>query len=431
MGQGIGCPEKSRKSEPALNQSMRKAKDGEEGREEAVERSDKQLRALRGAADLNNGAIGLYNMGLSCCLNSLLQVFFMNTHFTVILRRIKVPIAHTEQKKSVPYQMLLLLEQMQRSKQRAVYPQELVRCLTLHNLKLFVQYDAAQLFLSLWNLIKSQITDRQLADRLTTLYTIRVQEYLVCQKCSFETKRDSNMLTLPLPMFNSCSQRLKTLEDSLHCFFQPEQLTDNNMCLCEQCERKTPCLQESLTILASIPPCCTVQLPCLSVPAVITLTGALLHPLLCPCVIGRGRRYMTSTCFRGMRLTCLPHTLTLHLKRFYYRKSSWTQKISYSLPFPQSLDFNQILTQEQCHPDAKEKADWQYDLFGVVAHSGLASCGHYCAYIWSLTEGRWYCFNDSSVCQVSWDDVKCTYGNSHTHWSETAYLLVYMRKNPQ
>ncbi|CAM5082677.1 unnamed protein product [Eretmochelys imbricata] len=376
MGQGIGCPEKSRKSELALNQSMREEEDGEERREEAVERGDQQLRALRGVADLNNGAIGLYNMGLSCCLNSLLQVFFMNTHFTMILRRIRVPVGHAEQKESVPYQMLLLLEQMQRSKQRAVYPQELVLCLTVHNLKLFVQYDAAHLFLSLWNLIKNQITDRQLADRLTTLYTIWVQEYLVCQKCSFETRRDSNMVTLPLPMFNAHSQRLKTLEDSLHCFFQPEQLTDNNMCLCEQCERKTPSLQ-------------------------------------------------------GMRLTCLPQTLTLHLKRFCYRKSSWTQKISYSLPFPQSLDFNQILTQEQFHPDAKEKADWQYDLFGVVAHSGLASFGHYCAYIRSLTEGRWYCFNDSSVCQVSWDDVKCTYGNSHFHWGETAYLLVYMRKNPQ
>ncbi|CAM5079828.1 unnamed protein product [Natator depressus] len=376
MGQGIGCPEKSRKSELALNQSMRKEEDGEEHREEAVERGAQQLRALRGVADLNNGAIGLYNMGLSCCLNSLLQVFFMNTHFTMILRRIRVPIGHAEQKESIPYQMLLLLEQMQHSKQRAVYPQELVRCLTVHNLKLFVQYDAAHLFLSLWNLIKNQITDRELADRLTTLYTIWVQEYLVCQKCSFETRRDSNMVTLPLPMFNARSQRLKTLEDSLHCFFQPEQLTDNNMCLCEQCERKTPSLQ-------------------------------------------------------GMRLTCLPQTLTLHLKRFCYRKSSWTQKISYSLPFPQSLDFNQILTQEQFHPDAKEKADWQYDLFGVVAHSGLASFGHYCAYIRSLTEGRWYCFNDSSVCQVSWDDVKCTYGNSHFHWGETAYLLVYMRKNPQ
>ncbi|XP_074839864.1 ubl carboxyl-terminal hydrolase 18 isoform X2 [Carettochelys insculpta] len=355
MGQTIGCQQNSRKSELSLNQSMRKEEDGEVHREEGVERNDQQLRTLRGVADLNNGAVGLYNMGLSCCLNSLLQVFFMNMYFTVILRRIRVPVGHAERRKSVPYQMLLLLEQMQRSKQRAVYPQELVRCLALHNLKLFVQYDAAQLFLSLWNLIKSQITDRVLADHLTRLYTIRVQEYLVCQKCSFETRRDSSMLTLPLPMVNSSSQRLKTLEDSLHCFFQPEQLTDTNMCLCEQCEQKTSCLQNSTR----------------------------------------------------------------------------TQKISYALPFPQSLDFNQILTQEQCHTNAKEKADWQYDLFGVVAHSGLASFGHYCAYIRSLTDCKWYCFNDSSVCQVSWDDVKCTYGNSHSHWGETAYLLVYMRKNPQ
>lgn len=32
-------------------------------------------------------AVGLYNLGLTCCLNSLLQVFFMNIHFTRILRR--------------------------------------------------------------------------------------------------------------------------------------------------------------------------------------------------------------------------------------------------------------------------------------------------------------------------------------------------------
>lgn len=32
-------------------------------------------------------AIGLYNIGQSCCLNSLLQVFLMNIHFTGILRR--------------------------------------------------------------------------------------------------------------------------------------------------------------------------------------------------------------------------------------------------------------------------------------------------------------------------------------------------------
>uniref|UniRef100_A0A8C8SI94 USP domain-containing protein n=1 Tax=Pelusios castaneus TaxID=367368 RepID=A0A8C8SI94_9SAUR len=291
------------------------------------------------------GAVGLYNIGLSCCLNSLLQVFFMNTHFTMILRRIRVPKLHAEQRRSVPYQMLLLLEEMQRSKENAVHPQKLARCLTANNLKLFIQHDAAQLFLLLWNLIKNQITDCQLADWLSMLYTIQIQEYLVCQECSFETRRNSKMLTLPLPVLTHNSRQLNTLEDSLRCFFQSEQLTDNNMCLCEKCEKKTPCLQ-------------------------------------------------------GMRLMCLPQTLTLHLNRFYFRKPNLTQKISFSLSFPQSLDFNQILTQEQCHSDAKEKADWQYELFAVVAHSGSASSGHYCAYIRSLTDCKWYCFNDSSWCVV-------------------------------
>lgn len=46
------------------------------------------------------------------------------------------------------------------------------------------------------------------------------------------------------------------------------------------------------------------------------------------------------------------------------------------------------------------QAAWKYELFAVVAHSGSASCGHYCAYIRSLTECKWYCFNDSEVCQV-------------------------------
>lgn len=46
------------------------------------------------------------------------------------------------------------------------------------------------------------------------------------------------------------------------------------------------------------------------------------------------------------------------------------------------------------------QAAWQYELFAVVAHSGSTSYGHYCAYIRSLTERKWYCFNDSEVCQV-------------------------------
>ncbi|NXR21593.1 UBP18 hydrolase, partial [Cinclus mexicanus] len=321
-------------------------------------------------------AVGLYNLGQTCCLNSLLQVFLMNIRFTRILRRITVPSSPAQRRNNVPYQMLLLLEKMQCGKRKAVHPTDLAYCLSEHRMKLFVQYDAAQLFLTLWNLLKKQMKKPELVEELSDLYMICIQEHLACQKCSFQIKSNSTMLTLPLPVLDANSQRLKTLEACLQYFFLPEELTGQNMCFCQQCGRKTPFSQ-------------------------------------------------------SMKLVHLPQTLTLHLKRFCFERSSHTHKLSHSLPFPQELDFREVLTENQWQADDSEKATWQYELFAVVAHSGSTSCGHYCAYIRSLTECKWYCFNDSEVCQVSWDDVKCTYGHSNRNWRETAYLLFYMKKHPQ
>ncbi|KAG8138384.1 hypothetical protein E2320_004283 [Naja naja] len=295
-----------------------------------LEKSSKQFDEILGMADSRNGAVGLYNIGLSCCINSLLQSFLMNRYFTSILRRINVPFGTAERKASVPYQMLLLLESMQRAKGKSVRPFDLIYCLSYHgvrckelmeplgyHLDMFVLHDASEVYYKIWNLLKDQIADTDLVERLTDLYTTRLQELLVCQKCSHEIKIDSKRLMLHLPMFDFDSHRIINLENSLHCFFRPEQLTKENMCHCEKCNKKTE-----------------------------------------------------------------------HMRN-----------------------------------------DGLYDLFAVIAHSGPADFGHYCAYIWSLTEHKWYCFNDSSVCEVSWDDIKCTYGRQSLSWGETAYLLVYMRKN--
>ncbi|XP_027756984.1 ubl carboxyl-terminal hydrolase 18-like [Empidonax traillii] len=378
MGQNSGRQERSKKPELALSESMEAEAEVQSNKDEAkdLKAKEQRLTSVFGVADLKNEAIGLYNLGQSCCLNSLLQVFLMNIHFTGILRRITVPPCAVQRRSNVPYQMLLLLEKMQCGKRKAVRPIELACCLSAHRVQLFVQHDAAQLFLHLWNLIKKQMKKLELVEELSDLYTICIQEHLTCQNCSFEIKNNSSMLTLPLPVLDSNSHRLKTLEDCVQYFFHPEELTGQNMCFCQQCGRKTPFLQ-------------------------------------------------------SMKLVHLPQTLTIHLKRFCFEKSSYMHKLSHYLPFPQDLDFNSVLTENQCQADENEKATWQYGLFAVVAHSGSTSCGHYCAYIQSLTECKWYCFNDSEVCQVSWDDVKCTYGHSNLHWGETAYLLIYMRKHPQ
>ncbi|EGW04918.1 Putative ubiquitin carboxyl-terminal hydrolase 41 [Cricetulus griseus] len=57
----------------------------------------------------------------------------MNEDFRKILKRITVPRGPEEQKRSVPFQLLLLLEKMQDSRQKAVLPMELAYCLQKYN----------------------------------------------------------------------------------------------------------------------------------------------------------------------------------------------------------------------------------------------------------------------------------------------------------
>lgn len=334
-----------------------------------MKKKREQLLKQFGAWDCSQDPVGLHNIGQTCCLNALIQVLIRNMGFTQILKRITVPREVEEQRRNVPFQLLLLLEKMQDSRQKAVRPMELVYCLQKYNVPLFVQHDAAQLYLTVWNLIKSQITDVDLVERLKDLYTIQMKESLICLECTVESSRNNSMLTLPLSLFDMDSKPLRTLEDALHCFFQPREFL--NKCFCENCGKKT----------------CGKQV---------------------------------------LKMTHLPQTLTIHLMRFSIRNLR-TEKICHSLYFPQNLDLNQFLLTEKDLCNAEYQLGGQYELFAVIAHVGLADFGHYCAYIRNSVDGKWFCFNDSSVCWVSWEDIRCTYGNHNCRWRETAYLLVYMK----
>ncbi|XP_064140884.1 ubl carboxyl-terminal hydrolase 18 isoform X2 [Loxodonta africana] len=281
----------------------------------SMKRDREQPKEHPSAWNRPHGLVGLHNLGQTCCLNSLIQLFIMNVNFTKILKRITVPRGVEEQKRSVPFQLLLLLEKMQDSRWKAVQPLELAYCLQKYRVPLFVQHDAAQLYLIVWNLIKDQITDVDLVERLQALYTIQMKETLVCLDCSMESSRNSKMLTLPLSLFDIDSKPLKKLEDALQCFFQPKELSAQSKCFCQNCGKKT----------------------------------------------------------------------------------------------------------------CGKQPEGQYELFAVIAHVGMADFGHYCAYIRNSVDGKWFCFNDSSVCLVSWDDIRCTYGNRNYRWNETAYILVYMK----
>jgi len=94
------------------------------------------------------------------------------------------------------------------------------------------------------------------------------------------------------------------------------------------------------------------------------------------------------------RVTDLPDTLCIHLKRFRH-DFSFSSKISSKVTFPLvDLDMSPWLHQDCISKETK------YDLTGIVCHHGTSGGGHYTAYALNPVNEEWYEFDDSFVTKV-------------------------------
>ncbi|XP_067907209.1 ubl carboxyl-terminal hydrolase 18-like isoform X4 [Heterodontus francisci] len=146
-----------------------------------------------------NGIVGLTNCGLTCCVNALLQSFYLTPEFTSILQRY----------------------------------------LRLFCFQVNIQHDAEELFLIIFNLLLDQLQNSRLAEEMKRLYEIKVEGFVECQ-CGKVSVIDSSMWSLPLPLQEMQNRGCFPLEDALKLFFTPQELTRNNMCFCSDCKMKTP-----------------------------------------------------------------------------------------------------------------------------------------------------------------------------------------------
>jgi ubiquitin carboxyl-terminal hydrolase 47 len=78
---------------------------------------------------------------------------------------------------------------------------------------------------------------------------------------------------------------------------------------------------------------------------------------------------------------------------------------------------NESEDDSHCLNDTKELIDkyldernYAYELFSIIIQSGTANGGHYYAYIKSLEDGEWYCFNDRNVDFIDKNDLKNVFG---------------------
>lgn len=128
--------------------------------------------------------------------------------------------------------------------------------------------------------------------------------------------------------------------------------------------------------------------------------------------------YVCNSCHQNQqeimkRLTFRSHPaiLTIHLKRFEHGLAS--TKIDTSVLFTSSLDIAPYMT-ETPHPS--EARNYQYHLFSVVSHVGSLDSGHYTSFVRHRNE--WFWVDDGCVTACTETDV----------YKSSVYMLFYIRE---
>lgn len=144
---------------------------------------------------------------------------------------------------------------------------------------------------------------------------------------------------------------------------------------------------------------------------------------------------------KGVIFMSFPDVLHLQLKRFEYDIQRDTMmKINDRYEFPEEFDAAGYLSQ-----DSDKSESWEYQLHGVLVHSGDLNAGHYYAFLKPNKDGWWYKYDDDKVTKATKREVlEENFGgpfrtpNGHIRTlsqkktplmrPNSAYMLVYIRK---
>merc|ERR1712130_907882 len=162
------------------------------------------------------------------------------------------------------------------------------------------------------------------------------------------------------------------------------------------------------------------------------------------------------TTLKRQVLHTLPNTIFFHLKRFELNFETFRhEKSNQRFEFPQSLNLEPYTKEgildekkddeeEITNINTKPKEYYEYELSGIVVHTGSAEAGHYYSYIKDRVNAEWNEFNDSLIksFDLKYLDNDCYGGKkkvkSSANWGgdwehdqdkiKNAYILVYDRK---
>lgn len=154
-----------------------------------------------------------------------------------------------------------------------------------------------------------------------------------------------------------------------------------------------------------------------------------------------GEEFKLQDANKGVIFISFPDVLHLQLKRFEYDIQRDTMmKINDRYEFPEEFDAGLYLDK-----DADRSESWEYQLHGVLVHSGDLNAGHYYAFLKPNKEGWWYKYDDDKVTKATKREVlEENFGGPYRPSvarvptvsqrktplmrPNSAYMLVYIRK---
>nr|XP_019947995.1 PREDICTED: ubl carboxyl-terminal hydrolase 18-like [Paralichthys olivaceus] len=300
--------------------------------------------------DREYGMRGLANYNLSCCVNTLLQTLSATWEVSDLLEQWESAGVRGDIH-NVPLQLKRVLAAMRSDLPQHVPHRDFLHCLDRNRVRLSVQHDGDEVFLSILNFIQQQMDNKALALEIQDLYKVSVETHLQCLVCSSVQTQTSFLLNLPLHV----KEDHDSLEGCISSFLEDQELRGRNSCFCPQCGSKTPSK-------------------------------------------------------RGVKLISLPRILCVHLKRFR-NSNGYIRKLDCRVTFPETFDISQTVGDGFSADFAQNECN--YTLYAVVVHSGGAAFGHYTAYVRHRVSQLWYYADDSHIEQVSWEQVQRAYGRSH------------------